>query len=311
MKQALRMRPTKISGKRQPSLPGIKEPLREFGGGLLKNSHAKVKRPIACRRPMHVVLRSSRSRGARSLLSPRRAGRIQGILHIQAERFRVKLMKIANAGNHLHLVVKAQTVEGFKGFLRAVAGAIAKFCRGLEAREMNAIEARERRTGGVVVRGMDVAMGAKNPGAIRKAEGGVIAANTKTAGHDYGSDGQNAQKAEAKNLKAADHEPASDGRKRWESNRQNQLAAETVSKQPETQPNKKEKFWDQRPFTKILEWGRMHRAALKYLTQNMLEAIGFIPYQERRQNKVLMDNQKRLRGRRQKLKTKLFETIST
>jgi len=251
-------RKSKTTPKKQPSLPGIKEPLREFGGGLLKNSHAKVKRPIACRRPMHVVLRSSRSRGTRSLLSPRRAGRIQGILHIQAERFQVKLMKIANAGNHLHLVVRAKTVEGFKGFLRAVTGAIAKFCRGLEAREMNAIEARERRTGG------------------------VVAAETKATGQKHSSDGQRAQKAEAKSLKAAGHELASDGRKRWESNRQNQLAAETVSKQPETQPNKKEKFWDQRPFTKILEWGRMHRAALKYLTQNMLEAIGFIPYQERR-----------------------------
>jgi len=253
----------KVSRKRQPFLPGIKEPLREFGGSLLKNSHAKVKRPIACRRPMHVVLRSSRSRGARSLLSPRRAGRIQGILHIQAERFQVKLMKIANAGNHLHLVVKAKTVEGFKGFLRAVTGAIAKFCRGLEAREMNAIETRERQAGGVV-RDLDVPMGARNPGAMRKAEGGVIAANTKTAGQVPGSDGQRAQKAEAKSLKAAGHELVSHGRSANQS------------------PNIKEKFWDQRPFTKILEWGRMHRAALKYLTQNMLEAIGFIPYQERR-----------------------------
>jgi len=135
-----------VSRKRQPSLPVMKEPLREFGGGLLKNSHAKVKRPIACRRPMHVVLRSSRSRGARSLLSPR-------------ER-------------------------------RAV---------------------------------------------------GVIAAETKTPGHEPGSDGRFANKP----------------------------------------PNKEEKFGDQRPFAKILEWGRMHRSALKDLTQNMLEAIGFIPYQER------------------------------
>jgi len=204
-------------------------------------------------------------------------------LHIQAERFHVKLMKIANAGNHLHLVVKAKTVEGFKGFLRAVTGAIAKFCRGLEAREMNAIESRERRAGGVasiaakprqiraggvvrsngVLRDLDVPMGARNPGAMRKAEGGVVAAETKATGHDHGSDGQRAQKAEAKTLKAAGHELVSHGRSANQSS------------------NKKEKFWDQRPFTKILEWGRMHRAALKYLTQNMLEAIGFIPYQER------------------------------
>jgi len=237
--QSMKIKRAKSSRSRQPFLPGIKEPLREFGGSLLKNSHAKVKRPIACRRPMHVVLRSSRSRGTRSLLSPKRAGRIQGILHIQAERFQVKLMKIANAGNHLHLVVKAKTIEGFKGFLRAVTGAIAKFCRGLEAREMNAIESRERQAGG------------------------VVAAETKATGHDHGSDGQRAQKAEAKNLKAAGHELVSDGRSANQSS------------------NIKEKFWDQRPFTKILEWGRMHRAALKYLTQNTLEALGFVSYQTR------------------------------
>jgi len=226
-------------------------------------------------------------------------------LHIQAERFHVKLMKIANAGNHLHLVVKAKTVEGFKGFLRAVTGAIAKFCRGLEAREMNAIEARERQAGGVasiaakarqiraggvarsngVLRGLDVPMGAKNPGAMRKAEGGVIAAETKATGHDHGSDGPNAQKAEAKSLKAAGHELMSHGRSANQS------------------PNIKEKFWDQRPFTKILEWGRMHRAALKYLTQNMLEAIGFIPYQERTRSRRAecgqpMGNDERRLGKR-------------
>lgn len=40
-------------------------------------------------------------------------------------------------------------------------------------------------------------------------------------------------------------------------------------------------FWEKRPFTRILEWGRDYKRACDYLTQNTLEALGFIPYKPR------------------------------
>lgn len=40
-------------------------------------------------------------------------------------------------------------------------------------------------------------------------------------------------------------------------------------------------FWDQRPFTRILEWGREYRGVVRYLVQNSLEALGFIAYTPR------------------------------
>jgi len=42
------------------------------------------------------------------------------------------------------------------------------------------------------------------------------------------------------------------------------------------------KFWDARPFTRIVEWGRDFRGMCDYVLQNTLEAIGFIPYRPRR-----------------------------
>ena len=42
------------------------------------------------------------------------------------------------------------------------------------------------------------------------------------------------------------------------------------------------KFWDARPFTRILEWGKDYRYACAYLKQNILEALGFIPYRHRK-----------------------------
>lgn len=41
-------------------------------------------------------------------------------------------------------------------------------------------------------------------------------------------------------------------------------------------------FWDQRPFTRILEWGREYQGVIKYLVQNSLEALGFIEYTPRK-----------------------------
>lgn len=42
------------------------------------------------------------------------------------------------------------------------------------------------------------------------------------------------------------------------------------------------KFWDHRPFTRVVEWGQDFRRTTRYLLQNTLEAYGIIPYQTRR-----------------------------
>ena len=42
------------------------------------------------------------------------------------------------------------------------------------------------------------------------------------------------------------------------------------------------RFWDARPFTRVLEWGRDFRGACAYLLQNELEAIGFVAYRPRK-----------------------------
>jgi len=39
--------------------------------------------------------------------------------------------------------------------------------------------------------------------------------------------------------------------------------------------------WAYRPFTRVLNWGRSFRTALRYTLQNELEGLGLIPYQPR------------------------------
>lgn len=42
------------------------------------------------------------------------------------------------------------------------------------------------------------------------------------------------------------------------------------------------KFWDARPYSRIVTWGREYTIVKNYLLQNILEAIGFIPYTPRK-----------------------------
>lgn len=149
-----------------------------FGGAHLGNSNPKGKRPIALKRSMHLVLRSTLARGERSLLRKERL--IRKIVDKQGKMLGVRIYRQANAGNHIHLLVRPLSRQAFNAFVRAISGLIAREVLG-------------------------------------------------------------AQRGNAKNVQ----------------------------------------FWDKRPFTQIVEWGRHYQTVCHYLLQNSLEAWGFIPYKPR------------------------------
>ena len=41
-------------------------------------------------------------------------------------------------------------------------------------------------------------------------------------------------------------------------------------------------FWQHRPFSRIVNWGKDYQNCLRYLSKNTLEALGFIEYKQRR-----------------------------
>ena len=88
----------------------------------------KGPRPFSKRASLHVVLKSSRAQGAHSLLRRERA--VRAVLERQAARFDVQLQGVANAGNHLHLLLRAPTRERLANFLRATSGIIARLVLG-------------------------------------------------------------------------------------------------------------------------------------------------------------------------------------
>ena len=121
---------------RQPVLPGfefmqkLSQQARDGFGGSRLASNPKTARPFDSKRCTHLVLRSERARGERSLLLFGKE--IAGILATQSRIHGVKLRNQANAGNHLHLIVQTRTRRSMQNFLRAISGLIARKVLGAE-----------------------------------------------------------------------------------------------------------------------------------------------------------------------------------
>jgi REP element-mobilizing transposase RayT len=95
-----------------------------FGAALLKGSHPKKKRPFRPNLAIHVVVKSSIASGPRSFFAHNKA--IAKIVEKQASKQFVRIYGVANAGNHLHLLVQAPSQDHLSYFLRAITGRIAQ-----------------------------------------------------------------------------------------------------------------------------------------------------------------------------------------
>ncbi len=101
-------------------------PARVEHGGDVDGNARKQPRPYSSRRPIHIVLRSSRAVGAWSLRCRHHQAAVTEIVHRTAERFGVTLYRMAIVGNHVHLVIRARRREELQSFLRVMAGQIAQ-----------------------------------------------------------------------------------------------------------------------------------------------------------------------------------------
>lgn len=98
---------------------------RTVHGGEAALGRRKTSRPWNPKAPVHLVLKSSRARGAWSLLHRKHKSKIQAMIYRYAERFQVRVYRATNVGNHLHLLVKAEERKQLADFLRVLAGRVA------------------------------------------------------------------------------------------------------------------------------------------------------------------------------------------
>jgi len=95
------------------------------GGTLRKKRAGRGARPISARESMHLILKSTRAQGDWSFRAPKNRQRVLLLLHKFAARNAVKIISVANAGNHLHIHLRLTSRHLYRAFIRGVTSAIA------------------------------------------------------------------------------------------------------------------------------------------------------------------------------------------
>lgn len=98
-----------------------KTPAKSHGGGEEKGRR-KGARPIATRKSMLLTIKSSRAKGEWSFHRFERE--IEKKVNSLGRRFRVRIYRQVNVGNHLHLQVRAASRREFQNFLRVLTQAV-------------------------------------------------------------------------------------------------------------------------------------------------------------------------------------------
>jgi len=112
--------------KRSPQTSMLAKEKSAYGGDLLKTrAGRRGARPLSTRETMHLVLRSTKAKGDWSFRKPQNEARINRIVDKFSVIYGVRVISMANVGNHLHLQIKLSNRFAYKPFIRAVTAAIA------------------------------------------------------------------------------------------------------------------------------------------------------------------------------------------
>lgn len=104
----------------------LKNEQSAYGGELLKTRKGRSRpRPLDTRNTMHLVLRSTKAKGEWSFRRPQNEKKIREILERFSRRHGVKILSLANVGNHLHFQIKLSNRYLYRPFIRAITAAIA------------------------------------------------------------------------------------------------------------------------------------------------------------------------------------------
>lgn len=129
MKTAGKSSSTKAPRKSQQL--GFFSPQRsDYGGSLATTRKGRSgPRPLATKKTMHIVLRSSQAVGRYSFR--RHDSKIRQILQRFGHRHNVRVLSLANVGNHLHLHIQLRQRGGYAPFIRAVTASIMMLVTGV------------------------------------------------------------------------------------------------------------------------------------------------------------------------------------
>jgi hypothetical protein len=97
-------------------IPLIAQKSSTAHGGEPRIGKRKVARPICTKRPLHLVLKSSRAKGPWSFYQHKDA--IKKLLKTSARQYGVRVLGYENVGNHLHLLIQGKNRPLLRAFLK-------------------------------------------------------------------------------------------------------------------------------------------------------------------------------------------------
>ncbi|MCC6277937.1 MAG: transposase [Oligoflexia bacterium] len=111
---------------RNSQLQLLQSQTKGYGGELMKTRKGRAHgRPLDTRHSMHLVLRSSKAKGSWSFKTTKNQEKIKLIISKFSNKYGIRILSLANVGNHLHFHIKLSTRFAYKPFIRAVTSSIA------------------------------------------------------------------------------------------------------------------------------------------------------------------------------------------
>lgn len=105
--------------------------VHEFGGKLLKKSHAKEERPFSRTRSLHFIF-SIQKKWAQDLNKKKTRIKIEQKLNALAKTFQIKLKSRKFHSGMIQIILKANSKAELNNFLRSFSGLVARTATGVE-----------------------------------------------------------------------------------------------------------------------------------------------------------------------------------
>jgi putative transposase len=104
--------------------PRLKK-MHSYGGTFRSKAKNRGARPLSTKDPIHLVLRSSKAISTQSFRHPSKQKRVHQMIQSHCRKYGIKLHQFANAGNHLHLLLKIPKRHVYLRFIRSLTGSLA------------------------------------------------------------------------------------------------------------------------------------------------------------------------------------------
>jgi REP element-mobilizing transposase RayT len=118
---------SKRDAKKSPMQQDMFPKAEKAYGGALRNTRngRQGARGLTTRGTIHLVLRSTKAKGSWSFTLAKNKNLIRAALKKHAQRNFIKIISVANVGNHLHIHLKLSHQHYYKKFIRSITGVIA------------------------------------------------------------------------------------------------------------------------------------------------------------------------------------------